>query len=190
MISNKFFNNFANRGMALEDDINSTNKYYLDNNIAIIHKKPTPIRVSKLSYPRKNCVIITEAFYEKPSTTDYNGIYKGMYIDFDAKEIKNNKFFSIANIHSHQIEHLKKVKYHGGIAFIIVRFYFNNTTYFLEIDKLIEFIENETRKSIPIDYFEKNGYKIRESYNPRVDYLKVIDDIYFSNEVLYEEKIK
>ena len=40
---------YGNRGMTLEDDLNLTNNYYLENNIAIIHKKPTPIQVTKTS---------------------------------------------------------------------------------------------------------------------------------------------
>jgi len=188
MISSKLFNSYANRGMALESDINLTNKYYLDNNIAIIHKKPTPIKVAKVSYPNTHSVVIKEAFYEMPSTTDYNGIYKGKYIDFDAKEVKSNKSFSLSNIHQHQIEHLKKVYEHGGISFLIVKFYINNTSYLLETKNILNFIENENRKSIPIEYFEKYGYKIKESYIPRIDYIKVIDKLYFS-EVSYEKEI-
>jgi len=188
MISNKLFNSYANRGMHLEEDINLTNKYYLDNNIAIIHKKPTPIKVSKVSYPNTHSVVIKEAFYEMPSTTDYNGIYKGKYIDFDAKEVKNNKSFSLQNIHKHQIEHLKKIYEHGGISFIIVKFYINNTSYLLETKELLKFIQNKDRKSIPIDYFEIYGHKIKESYIPRIDYIKVIDKLYFS-EANYEEEI-
>lgn len=188
MISSKIFNSYSNRGMALEDDINITNKYYLDNNIAVIYKKPTPIRVNKVCYPSSYSVVITEAFYEKPSTTDYNGIYKGKYIDFDAKEVKKNKYFSLSNIHSHQIEHLKRIKEHGGIAFIIVKFYITNETYLLEIDKIIDFMKNEERKSIPLIYFKENGYKIKESYIPRIDYLKIIDKLYFNHEVCYEKK--
>ena len=34
----------AHRGMTLEQDINDTNKYYLDTDKAAIYKKPTPIR--------------------------------------------------------------------------------------------------------------------------------------------------
>ena len=34
--------------MTLESDINSSNNYYLENDIAIIHKKPTPTKVIKL----------------------------------------------------------------------------------------------------------------------------------------------
>lgn len=179
MIRNNILSSYANRGMDLENDINITNKYYLDKNIGIIYKKPTPIKVAKVIYPRKNSALITEAFYEMPSTTDYNGIYKGKYIDFDAKEIKRNKSFPLHNIHKHQIEHLKKVYEHGGISFIIVRFYVNNTTYLLETSKLIEFIKNIKKSSIPIEFFEENGHKIKESYIPRIDYLKVIDDLYF-----------
>ncbi len=179
MISQKLFNSYANRGMALESDINITNKYYLDNDIAVIHKKPTPIKVTKLDYPNSHKVIIKEAFYEMPSTTDYNGIYKGKYIDFDAKEVKNNKSFSLSNIHKHQIEHLKKVYEHGGISFLIVKFYFNNTCFLLETKDILNFMKNEDRKSIPYDYFLEYGYKIKESYIPRIDYIKVIDKLYF-----------
>lgn len=178
MISQKIFNSYANRGMALENDINITNKYYLDNNIAIIHKKPTPIKVTKLDYPNSHKVIIKEAFYEMPSTTDYNGIYKGKYIDFDAKEVKNNKSFNLSNIHAHQLEHLKKIYEHGGISFLIIKFYFNNTCFLLETKDILNFIKENDRKSIPYEYFLEHGYKIKESYMPRIDYLKIIDKLY------------
>ena len=38
---------YGNRGMNLENDINESNAYYLEKDIAIIHKKPTPIGVVK-----------------------------------------------------------------------------------------------------------------------------------------------
>ncbi len=183
-LNKTFYNKYANRGMDLEYDINSTNKYYLDNNIAVIYKKPTPIRVSKVSYKNNNSKIITEAFYEMPSTTDYNGIYKGKYIDFDAKEIKSKTSYALSNIHNHQLKHLEKVKEHGGIAFLIVKFTTNNIIFLIEIDKIIDFINNSNRKSIPISYFKENGYIVKESYIPRIDYLKVLDKIYFKMEDL------
>lgn len=164
--------------MDLENDLNNTNSYYLDNDIAIVYKKPTPIKVSKVNY-NKNHTIITEAFYEMPSTTDYNGIYKGKYIDFDAKEVKNSSSFALSNLHAHQLKHLKRVKEHGGISFLIVRFYKNNITYLIEIDEIIDYINSENRKSIPIDYFESKAHRIPDAYIPRVNYIKVIDNLYF-----------
>ena len=176
--NNKILSSHANRGMYLENDINNTNSYYLDNDIAIVYKKPTPIKVSKVNY-NKNHTIITEAFYEMPSTTDYNGIYKGKYIDFDAKEVKNSSSFALSNLHAHQLKHLKRVKEHGGISFLIVRFYKNNITYLIEIDEIIDYINSENRKSIPIDYFESKAHRIPDAYIPRVNYIKVIDNLYF-----------
>ena len=112
-------NTYANRGMELESDINETNKYYLVNNIALIYKKPTPIKVVRVEYPKN---VIREAYFNEPSTLDYNGVYKSKYLEFDAKETQSKTSFPISNIHKHQIEHIKKVLYFGGFPFLIVRF--------------------------------------------------------------------
>ena len=174
--------NKANLGMDLENMINETNEYYLNNDIAVIHKKPTPVQIVKVDYPSRNKAVITEAYYKTPSTTDYNGIYKGRYIDFDAKENHNKTSFPLANISAHQVEHLKNVDRHGGIAFLIVAFNLYNEYYLLPFEVLNEYWENslnEGRKSIPHDTFKERGYLIKEGYLPRLNYLKVIDEIYF-----------
>ena len=44
---------YGKRGMTLESDINSSNKYYLENDIAVIYKKPTPIKVVKVNYNKR-----------------------------------------------------------------------------------------------------------------------------------------
>lgn len=168
----------GNRGMSLEHDINETNQYYLTNNIAVIYKKPTPITVVKVDFKSRIDAVIKEAYYKTPSTTDYNGIYKGKYIDFEAKETKNTSFFPLSNIHPHQIEHLKKIEEHGGIGFLIVRFSNLNLTYFLDSSKLMSFLSHETRKSIPVSYFEKEGKRIEVKYAPRLDYLKILESIW------------
>ena len=76
---------YGNRGMILEDMINNSNQYYLDRDIAVIYKKPTPIQIVDTKIDTKG-KMITKAFFKEPSTLDYNGLYKGKYIDFDAKE--------------------------------------------------------------------------------------------------------
>lgn len=180
---NNKYQSHSNRGMVLENDLNVTNDYYLAHNIAVIYKKPTPITINKVDYPSRKDAVIKEAHFNTPSTTDYNGIYKGRYIDFEAKETKLN-YFPLSNIHKHQIEHLQKIIQHGGIGFLIVRFSKKDEVFYLDGSKFFEFIENNTRKSIPFEYFCENGYKIKVKFNPRIDYLKVVDEIYFKGEVL------
>ena len=172
----KYFktNTYANRGMMLERDINQSNKYYLDHNIALIYKKPTPIKVVKVEYPKN---VIKEAYFNEPSTLDYNGIYEGKYLEFDAKETQSNTSFPISNIHKHQLEHMKRVIYFGGITFLIVRFTKINETYILLGRELFNFIESNDRKSIPIDYFRKNGFLVELKYIQRLDYISIIDKI-------------
>lgn len=181
-INNKY-QSHSNRGMVLENDLNATNEYYLLNNVAVIYKKPTPITINKVDYPSRKDAVIKEAHFKIPSTTDYNGIYKGKYIDFEAKETKLD-YFPLANIHAHQIEHLKKIMEHGGIGFLIVRFSKKDEIFYLDGTKFFEFLETSSRKSIPIEYFYENGYKIKVKFNPRIDYLKIVDEIYFKGEVL------
>jgi len=176
----------SNRGMNLENDINDTNNYYLVNDIAIIHKKPTPITINKVDYKSRVDAVIKEAHFKIPSTTDYNGIYKGKYIDFEAKETKSLTSFPLNNIHKHQIDHLKNIYRHGGIGFIIVRFTKLNKTYLLFIEDLISFMDTSERVSIPINYFDKYAHIIKEGLIPRLDYLKILDE----KGVWYEIKIK
>ncbi len=167
--------NYGNRGMDLEDDLNITNQYYLENDIAVIYKKPTPITINHVDYPNRLDAVITDAKFKIPSTTDYNGIYKGKYIDFEAKETASKTSFPLANIHPHQIEHLRRITKHGGIGFIIVYFSRLNKIYLLKANDLFQFIDNNTRKSIPVDYFNKCATELKVTLRPRIDYLKYID---------------
>ena len=169
--------NYKNRGITLESELNSSNEYYREIDKAYIYKKPTPIKIVKVDYPSRDKAVIKEAYFTIPSTTDYNGIYKGKYIDFEAKETKSKSSFSLANIHPHQIKHLENINRHGGIAFLIVRFTTLNNTYILSEDKLIDFLKEKERKSIPIEYFKKNAYLIKDSYMPTIDYLKIVDEL-------------
>ncbi|PWU68673.1 Holliday junction resolvase RecU [Gracilibacillus dipsosauri] len=172
---------YSNRGMTLEADINATNQFYLQTNQAIIHKKPTPVQIVRVDYPRRSAAVIKEAYFKQASTTDYNGIYKGRYIDFEAKETKNKTSFPFHNIHEHQIDHMKQVVEHGAICFILIRFSLYQKTYFYPAERLFDHWENQFnggRKSISIKTIEKEGYIIPIQYQARVDYLKIIEQYY------------
>ena len=152
---NESYVDYANRGLDLEEDINITNQYYLDNNIALIHKKPTPIQVVDVKYEKRKKPIITNAFFKTPSTTDYNGLYKGKYLDFEAKSTNNKKSFPLSNIHAHQLKHMKQVLEHKGITFIIVRFKALNKTFLYEGEKLFKFIEKTNKNQYRFQSLKK-----------------------------------
>lgn len=168
--------NTRHRGMNLEEDINMTNKYYLANEIANIHKKPTPIQIVKVDYPKRSAARIVEAYFKTPSTTDYNGIYKGKYLDFEAKETKKMNF-PFTNISGHQIEHLRSIIKHQGIAFIIIAFTLLNEVYLIDASYIIE-AYHAGQKSITYQTIKEYGHLIKSGYNPRLDYLKIIDQYY------------
>lgn len=166
-----------NRGMTLENEINESNDYYREIKKAYIYKKPTPIKVTKVDYPSRDKAVIREAFYTVPSTTDYNGLYREKYIDFEAKETRSKTSFALENIHNHQIEHIRNIHNNGGIAFLIVRFTLLNETYLLSADKFLNYIDKEKRKSITIDYFRKEAHQIKDGLRPIIDYLKIVDEL-------------
>ena len=168
----------SNRGMDFEDDINLTNQYYLDNGIAVVYKKPTPIKLVKMDYEKGK---IVEAYFQQPSTTDYNGVYKGYYVDFEAKETNNLTSFPMSNIHEHQIKHLHSVIQQGGIAFILVYFKKRDEIYLLDGKIVYDLYMSKERKSIPYQTFKEKGHFIKQGYVNRVDYLSIIDEVYIKN---------
>ena len=87
--------NYSNRGMILENELNISNEYYASIDKAYIYKKPTPVKITKVDYPSRDKAVIKQAFFTVPSTTDYNGLYKGRYIDFEAKQTKSKTSFSL-----------------------------------------------------------------------------------------------
>ncbi|GAB3802515.1 Holliday junction resolvase RecU [Virgibacillus kimchii] len=173
---------YGNRGMTLEEDINTTNQYYMEANKAVIHKKPTPVQIVRVNYPKRSAAVITEAYFKQASTTDYNGVYRHKYIDFEAKETKNKTTFPLANIHEHQMAHMKSAADHGGICFVIIRFRVYNETYYLPFEKLLPIWNdklNGGKKSISYQQVKTEGFLIPLQYQARVDYLAIIDKLYF-----------
>ena len=173
---------YSNRGKTLEDDLNETNQYYLTHGIAVIHKKPTPIQIVDVHYPKRSAAVIKEAYFKQASTTDYNGVYKGKYIDFEAKETKSCTSFPLKNFHDHQIEHMNHVSLQGGYAFVIIRFSVTDEIYLMVAKDLFIFWERMKaggRKSISIEEVKQTSIKIPLGFQPRIDYIKVIDSLIF-----------
>lgn len=174
---------FAKRGMSLEQELNLANQYYLARGLAVIHKKPTPINIVHVHYPKRSAAVIKEAYFQTPSTTDYNGVYQAAYLDFEAKETRLKTAFPLTNFHNHQIQHMEHVLQQQGICFVIVRFTTLQRTFILDAHVVIDFWQNQKkdgRKSIPLNCFETQGFEVNTSGYPTLDYLPTIHKIYFS----------
>ncbi len=166
------------RGMSLEYDLNLSNQFYREQDKAIVYKKPIPIQVVRVDYPKRQAAKIVEAYYQLPSTTDYNGVYRGKALDFEAKETSNKTSFALKNIALHQIDHLHAVLNQQALAFLIIRFNAYQETYFVEAKLIIE-LAQAAKRSIPYSWFLKHAFLIPYNYLIPVDYIKVIDQLYF-----------
>ncbi|MEC0173027.1 Holliday junction resolvase RecU [Paenibacillus graminis] len=169
--------NYGNRGMVFESHIELSNRMYEAQGSAVINKRPTPVKVLQ-----QYGGYITKAVFEKPSTVDYDGIYRGRRIDFEAKDVTDFVRLDLSRIEDHQYQHLENSHKHGSMAFILVRFGRNQKMYLLPFVALRVFKQASElpggRKSISIDDFEIEGYEIRNGRVP-VDYLAAVDKIWF-----------
>lgn len=175
--------NKSHLGVNFEELINKSNEYYLKNNIAVVYKKPTPIKITKVDYPSRNKAKIVEAFYQIPSTTDYNGIYKGKYIDFEAKSC-NGSSFPFKSIYAHQLDHLAKIKEHGGISFLLIMFNDYKEVFLLKSEILLKLYNdslNGGRKSIPYTFFKENAVSIKIGYLLPIDYISAIESVFMED---------
>lgn len=172
---------YGNRGMSLEQEINETNKYYRVNGIAVIHKKPIPIQIVNVDYPKRSAAVIREAYFKQPSTTDYNGVYQGHYLDFEAKETRNKTAFPLSNFHAHQVDHLKACVAQNGICFTIVRFTVLDELYLMPAATLFRYWDQQTsatgRKSIPREVIATEGISLQYGLNPRIPYLDAVNQL-------------
>ena len=170
-------------GMLFENELNLSNEYYRNIGKALIYKKPTPVQIVKVDYPTRSKAKIVEGYYKTPSTTDYNGIYRGKYIDYEAKET-NNLSFDFKHIFEHQVEHLRKVNEMGGIAFVIIYFKKVDEVVIMDITDFYKlWIEGAKggRKSIKLETFRELGVLVERGYNPTLKYLDAVDYKYFEN---------
>ena len=166
---------YGKRGMNFEDMINESNQYYLTHNQAIIHKKPTPIQIVKVDYPKRSAAKITEAYFRHASTTDYNGVCRGYYLDFEAKETKNKTSFPLSNFHEHQIMHMHQCSMQGGLCFVLLWFSSLKRCFYLDFATLHSFWQNKhQKKSIPLAEIEQLGYECQLGIAPKIDFLPPI----------------
>ncbi len=123
------------RGSTLEELINRTNERYLELDLALIQKIPTPITPINIEKETRH---ITLAYFDQKSTVDYIGVVQGIPVCFDAKECAASTF-SLENIHPHQVSFMNNFEKQDGIAFFLIYFTSLNEFYYLTFRKLKEF---------------------------------------------------
>ena len=172
--------NFGRRGMSLEKMINLSNKHYLNHGIAVVHKKPTPIQIVKVDYPNRSHARISEAYFRQPSTTDYNGVYQGYYLDFEAKETTRSSYLPLDNFHEHQVQHMQDCLRQNGICFVIVSFVKLNRFFILPASLVIKYWDKKSkngRKSIPVEVFSEEGFEFKPNTLPLIPYIEYVNQI-------------
>lgn len=163
----------GNRGQAFEDLVNFTNEQYRRQKIALIHKRPTPIKALKT----KGCKVLSGIF-ESKSTVDYDGIYKGKAIYFEAKSTREKTRFDLSNISDHQMEHLEEAEQHGGLCFFLIEFATRQETYFVPFSIIKHYKLHASlggSKSIPYADFEIYAREVTRTQRGLLDYLLHVD---------------
>lgn len=138
------------RGSTLEDMINRTNEKYLENNLALIQKIPTPITPINIDKESRH---ITLAYFDQKSTVDYIGVVQGIPLCFDAKECAVDTF-ALQNIHEHQVVFMEQFERQRGIAFFLIYYTHMDLFYYLPYEMLRYFWDRARkggRKSFRFD---------------------------------------
>lgn len=150
------------RGSSLEEFVNLTNEKYLEQNLALIQKIPTPITPINIDKTTRH---ITLAYFDQKSTVDYIGAVQGIPVCFDAKECHTDTF-PLANIHEHQVEFMEQFEKQGGIAFFLIAFTAREEYYYLRLSLLLKFWERAKsggRKSFRYEELEPDFFLVTEN---------------------------
>lgn len=153
-------------GAKFEEKLTEQFEHYRKEKKAYIFKIPTEFVVL-----RKGAKIINAYPKKQSQCLDYIGILSnGEVIVFEAKTTKNKTSFPLKNIKPNQYELIKEINYYVDCVFFIIEFRELNETYLVSGNAILDFKENNTRKSIPHDRFKEIGVLMED-----LDVLKYIN---------------
>ncbi|MEM5606500.1 Holliday junction resolvase RecU [Bacillus cereus] len=165
----------GNRGMAFEKLINLSNEMYQREGVALINKRPTPVKVLKSTGGR-----VLNGFYEAKSTVDYDGVYKGWAVAFEAKSTQSLTRFDLSNIAQHQLDYLEKAEKMGAICFFLIEFSKDQTVFLVPASVIQSYVrmshQPNGKKSISRADFDIYGYLVEQTERAPVDYLQYVDE--------------
>ncbi len=148
----------SNMGMGFESDISKCCDYYRSQGVADIYKRPTPIKVVKMSKTKPG--MIEEAYF-------------GKYIDFECKETIHDTI-PYHMIREQQYDHLSFIRDLGGVGFFLVSFKTYQEVYLMRADIILEEIKKKNHPGFKREFFQEHGVLVTRSYLPPY---KIIDAI-------------
>ncbi|HDR7624970.1 recombination protein U [Bacillus sp. RC242] len=152
-------------GMAFEMLINLANEIYQRGGVVLINKGLTPVKVFKSKGGR-----VLNGFYEAKSTVDYDGVYKGRSIAFEA----NSTRYDLKNIAQNQLDYLEKAEKIGAICFFFIGFSKDKSVFAVPLSVIQSYVgmshQPKGKESIPIADFDIYGYLVEQTERAPVDY--------------------
>lgn len=158
------------RGSYLEDLINRSNEIYLEKQLALIQKIPTPITPIRIDKENHQ---ITLAYFEQKSTVDYIGTVQGVPVCFDAKECSSDTF-ALQNIHPHQVKFMEDFEKQGGVSFLIIYYSSRDEMFYLPFKDMKAFWERKEqggRKSFRYEELNQD-FRLYRNQSVLVPYLE------------------
>lgn len=144
--------------------------------MALINKHPTPVKVLKSAGSR-----VLNGFYESKSTVDYDGVYRGKAVAFEAKSTQSDTRFDLSNIAQHQLDYLEKADKMGAVCFFLIEFSKDQTVFLVPLSVIQSYIrmslQLKGKKSIPRADFDIYGYLVDQTERAPVDYLRYVDEL-------------
>lgn len=144
--SNKVGSTFESKLIKVFDRYRKEGKAYLI-------KVPTEVTII-----RNGARIVNAIHRQKSDCLDFIGFLKnGKPIVFEAKTTKELNRFPLSNIADYQYDLSDELYNYIDNVFYIIEFRSHNEIYLVHSNKIKEFKENSTRKSIPYEEFKNIG---------------------------------
>lgn len=142
----KFHSN-SNKGMYIEELVNKTIAFYIDNKICFLEKRNLDIKIIKND---KNIII---GKLLSKSYVDYFGLVNQKFVSFEAKQTNTN-FFNLSQIKNHQFEHLKLINSFKGYSFLLLHFYQFDKTFLIDFG-YVEDLKSKKLNKVSLDLLQK-----------------------------------
>lgn len=123
---------------------------------------------------------VLNGFYKAKSTVDYDSVYKGRAIAFEAKATENVIRFDLKNIVQHQVDYLEKAEKMGVICFFLIEFSKDKLVFVVLPSVIQSYVrvphQPKGKKSIPRADLDIYGYLVEQTEPAPVDYLQYVDE--------------